>query len=198
MTNGFVVWLTGLPSSGKTTIGEGLAARLRAQGRLVEILDGDDIRRSLSAGLGFSREDRLEHSRRITFVAKVLMRNGVDVIVPLISPYRESREYARQELARFLEVHVDCPLEECVRRDVKGLYARAISGEIDHFTGISDPYEPPERPEVVVETALFSVSYCVEKILGQAATRAYFGQGPVAAQPESIAALSQEPARRTA
>jgi adenylylsulfate kinase len=138
---------------------------LRQHGTLVEVLDGDEIRRSLSADLGFSAKDRQEHARRVIFLSKLLVRNGINVIVPLISPYRETRELARQELERFIEVYVKCPLEECIRRDVKGLYGRAIRGEITEFTGISDPYEPPESPEVTVETDILSEDECCQLIL---------------------------------
>lgn len=165
MAPGTVIWLTGLPSSGKTTLAELLAHWLREHATPVEVLDGDEIRRSLSADLGFSARDRQEHARRVIFLSKLLSRNGVNVIVPLISPYRETREQARHELERFVEVYVKCPLEECIRRDVKGLYARAIRGEITEFTGISDPYEPPESPEVIVETDVLSEDECCQLIL---------------------------------
>ena len=144
MTQGCVIWLTGLPSSGKTTIADALAQRLRGDGLPVEVLDGDEVRKSLSSDLGFSAEDRQQHNRRVIYVSKLLIRNGLIVIVPLISPYRETREFARAELGRFLEVYVKCSIEECIRRDVKGLYAKALRGEVVNFTGISDPYEEPE------------------------------------------------------
>jgi adenylylsulfate kinase len=165
LAQGTTIWLTGLPSSGKTTLAESVARSLKQWGTPVEVLDGDEIRRSLSADLGFSAKDRQEHARRVIFLSKLLSRNGVNVIVPLISPYRETRAQARQELERFIEVYVKCSLEECIRRDVKGLYGRAIRGEITEFTGISDPYEPPESPEVIVETDTLSEDECCQLIL---------------------------------
>lgn len=165
MEQGSVIWLTGLPSSGKTTLGMALATRMAEQGILVEVLDGDEIRLSLSAGLGFSAEDRKTHAERVIYVAGLLARNGVQVVVPLISPYRETRDLARSRISRFIEVYVKCPLEECIRRDVKGLYAKALNGEINEFTGISDPYEEPLNPEIVLETASLSEEECVRSIL---------------------------------
>ncbi len=162
--HGFVVWLTGLSGAGKTTIAHALAERLRATGYKVEILDGDVVRQHFSKGLGFSREDRIENIRRVAYVAHLLARNGVVVITALISPYREGRDYARQLIGNFVEVYVQCPLNVLIERDVKGLYAKALRGEIPNFTGISDPYEPPENPEVVVETDKESVEESVDKI----------------------------------
>lgn len=170
-TKGLVIWLTGLPSSGKTTLAENLADTLRRASLPVEVLDGDEIRRTISADLGFSAKDRREHAIRVVFLSKLLIRNGINVIVPLISPYRETRSYARQELENFVEVYVDCPQEECIRRDVKGLYAKALKGEITEFTGVSDPYEAPEAPEVTVETSLRSVDECCEQILNAVSGR---------------------------
>ena len=169
MSNGFAIWLTGLPASGKTTISLALAERLTEQGHSVETLDGDEIRRGLSADLGYSAENRRQHNRRVIFVSKLLVRNGVVVLIPLISPYRETRAYARSELQRFVEVYVKCPVEECIRRDPKGLYAKAIRGEIKNFTGIDDPYEEPTSPELIVETNLLSVEECVTRIMQVAA-----------------------------
>ena len=173
MSVGHVIWLTGLPASGKTTIAEALVQRLQDQGIQVETLDGDEIRRGLSADLGFSAEDRQQHNRRIIFVSKLLIRNGITVLIPLISPYRETRDYARGELEHFVEVYVKCPVEECIRRDPKGLYARALRGEIKNFTGIDDPYEEPESPELTVETNVLSVEECVKRIMQVAAGRGY-------------------------
>ena len=137
----------------------------------VEVLDGDEVRRTISADLGFSAKDRREHAVRVIFLSKLLTRNGINVVVPLISPYRETRELARRELDPFFEVFVNCPLDECIRRDVKGLYAQALRGEIGEFTGVSDPYETPEAPEVVVETHLESISDCCEHIFAALAER---------------------------
>jgi adenylylsulfate kinase len=161
---GFVVWLTGLSGAGKTTIAHALAERLKSAGYKVEILDGDVVRQHFSKGLGFSKEDRIENIKRVAYVAHLLARNGVVVIVALISPYREGRNYARQLIGDFVEVYVKCPLNVLIERDVKGLYAKALRGEIQNFTGISDPYEPPENPEVVVETDKETVDESVDKI----------------------------------
>jgi adenylyl-sulfate kinase len=168
-----VVWLTGLPSAGKTTLARRLAGELARRGRAVEVLDGDEVRSRLTRGLGFSREDRDENVRRVAWVAGLLARHGVVAIVALISPYRAAREAARAEIPAFVEVHVDCAAAECVRRDVKGLYRRALAGEIASFTGVSDPYEPPLAPEVVVHTDRESVDASVERILGALSERAY-------------------------
>jgi len=149
---GCTVWMTGLPGSGKTTIAEELRSRLVDMGRNVEILDGDEVRKGLSSDLGFSKEDRQQHARRVTYVAKVLSRNGVIVLVGLISPFRAFRQYAREEIGDFLEVFVDTSLEECIRRDPKGLYKKAMAGEIKDLTGLQDPYEHPEHPELVIPT----------------------------------------------
>jgi len=152
MGKGFCVWFTGLSASGKTTLSMLLQEALLERGLLVEILDGDIIRKNLSKGLGFSREDRNTNIRRIGFVAHLLARNGVAVIVAAISPYQSARDEVRAEIGDFVEVFLDCPLEICVERDPKGLYRKALAGEIKHFTGIDDPYEVPENPEVVVRT----------------------------------------------
>jgi adenylyl-sulfate kinase len=162
---GLALWLTGLSGAGKSTIAEGVAAELRRRGRPVEVLDGDAIRENLSRGLGFSREDRDTNIRRIGFVAELLARNGVVVIVAAISPYRAARDQVRDRIDRFVEVHVHCPLEELVRRDVKGLYRRALAGEIANFTGVSDPYEEPVQPEITVDTSVESVDASVRRVL---------------------------------
>jgi adenylylsulfate kinase len=150
--SGFVVWFTGLPSSGKSTLANLLARELRQRGLRVEVLDGDEIRDAFAKDLGFSREDRDENIRRIAWVAKVLARNGTTVITAAISPYRAARDRARRDIGQFVEVYLKCPVATCIRRDVKGLYAKAIRGELLHFTGVSDPYEEPLHPEVTVET----------------------------------------------
>ena len=157
--------MTGVPASGKTTLARALEVRLSRAGLALEVLDGDEIRRGLSADLGFSAKDREEHNRRVIFISKLLIRNGINVAVPLISPYRKVRESARQELGHFMEVWVKCSLEECIRRDPKGLYARALRGEITDLTGLQDPYEEPLNPDVIVDTEQGSVETCVGKIL---------------------------------
>lgn len=177
MRQGCVVWLTGLSASGKTTLAMALSEQLRGQGIPVEVLDGDEVRQWLSADLGFSAQDRQEHNRRVIYVSQRLMRNGVTVIVALISPYRTTRQLARAELGHFIEVYVKCPLEECLRRDGKGLYAKALRGEIADFTGISAPYEEPQHPEVTVETNLLPPERCVERILACLAERGYLAGG---------------------
>jgi adenylylsulfate kinase len=162
---GFCLWLTGLPSAGKTTIARTLAPRLSSLGWEVELLDGDEVRKGLSADLGFDRRSRETHARRVTFVAKLLARHGAIPIVALISPYRTSRAAARQEIGRFVEVFINTPLEVCVARDVKGLYRRARAGEIREMTGVDDPYEPPEAPEVVVDAGRLTPEESAEFIL---------------------------------
>jgi adenylyl-sulfate kinase len=146
---GVTIWLTGLSGAGKSTVAALLVDRLRARGRAVESLDGDVVRTHLSAGLGFSREDRNTNVARIGWVCALLNRHGVDAVVAAISPYRDARDAVRATLACFVEVHMDCPVAVLAERDVKGLYRRALAGEIAHFTGVSDPYEPPLNPEVV-------------------------------------------------
>jgi len=149
---GFTLWLTGLSGAGKSTLASAVADELRRAGVRVETLDGDEVRQNLSKGLGFSREDRDTNIRRIGYVANLLTRNGVVVISAAISPYRAVRDEVRREIGAFVEVHVKASLEECVRRDTKGLYARALAGEIAQFTGVSDPYEEPLAPELVIDT----------------------------------------------
>jgi adenylyl-sulfate kinase len=164
MHKGFTLWLTGLSGAGKTTIAHLLEARLRALGARVEVLDGDVVRTHLSKGLGYSREDREENIRRIGFVCELLSRNGVIAIAAAISPYRASRELVRARIPDFVEVYIECPLDVLVERDVKGLYKKALAGEISHFTGVSDPYEPPLRPEVTVPSARESPEESIERI----------------------------------
>ncbi len=161
----FTVWFTGLPCCGKTTIADRVAEKLMEKDLKVERLDGDIVRQHLTHDLGFSKEDRDENIGRITFVAKLLTRNGVAVLASFVSPYRERREKSRKEIGNFVEVYVKCPLEVCIKRDVKGMYKKAINGEIKNFTGISDPYEEPTSPEVVIETDKESVDECANKIL---------------------------------
>jgi adenylylsulfate kinase len=153
-SEGFTLWMTGLPGSGKSTLAGVLKTKLEGQGRRVEILDGDEVRKGLSRDLGLSREDREEHAWRVSFVSKLLSRNGVVAIVALISPYRTSRESAKQMIGpeRFVEVYVKASLQVCEMRDPKGLYAKARRGEITNMTGIQDPYEEPADADIVVET----------------------------------------------
>jgi adenylylsulfate kinase len=165
MAEGFCIWLTGLPSAGKTTIAKELVPKLRDRDRFVELLDGDEIRKGLSSDLGFDRKSRETHAGRVTFVAKVLARNGAIPIVALISPYRSSRAKARADIGRFVEVYVSTPLDVCEQRDVKGLYKKARAGEVKEMTGIDDPYEPPETPDIVVETVHHAPAESAEYIL---------------------------------
>jgi adenylylsulfate kinase len=163
---GFTLWFTGLSGAGKTTISEALETELRQRGSKLEILDGDIVRENLSKGLGFSKEDRDINIRRIAFVADLLSRNGVPVITAAISPYKEIRDEARELMGeRFIEVYVKASVDTCADRDVKGLYAKAFSGEIKEFTGVSDPYEAPENPEVVCDTENESAAESATKLL---------------------------------
>jgi adenylyl-sulfate kinase len=162
---GFTLWFTGLSGSGKTTIAKPIEQELRNRGLKVERLDGDIVRQSLTRDLGFSKEDRNKNIERVTFVAKLLTRNGVAVLCSFISPYRERRAKSRQEIGEFIEVYVECSVEECARRDVKGMYAMAFAGEIKEFTGVSDPYEPPENPEIVCHTAQETLEESIAKVI---------------------------------
>lgn len=161
---GVTLWLTGLSGAGKTTITQALEKKLREGGYGIEVLDGDVVRTNLTKGLGFSKEDRDENIRRIGFVANLLTRHGVIVLVSAISPYREIREEVRGKIGNFVEVFVNAPLAVCEGRDVKGLYAKARQGEIKGFTGIDDPYEPPTNPEVECRTDLETLEESVDKV----------------------------------
>ena len=172
MEKGFCIWLTGLSGSGKTTIAEKLTEYFKDK-RYIESMDGDEIRKGLSRDLGFSKEDRNEHNRRVIFCTKLLARNGVIVIVALISPYRETRAYAKGEIPNMMEVFVSAPLDVCIERDPKGLYKKALAGEIKQFTGIDDPYEEPLEPDIMVETDKETVDESVEKILSTARDLGY-------------------------
>jgi adenylylsulfate kinase len=163
---GFCLWFTGLSGAGKTTITNVVVKELRARGSKLEVLDGDIVRENLSKGLGFSKEDRDTNIRRIAFVANLLSRNGVPVITAAISPYREIRDEARAMMSgRFIETYIKASVEVCEQRDVKGLYAKARSGEIKEFTGVSDPYEAPENPELTLDTEHQSPEESAQQIL---------------------------------
>ncbi len=164
---GVAVWFTGFSGAGKSTIATALIDKLKSEGYHPEVLDGDEIREHLTKGLGFSKEDRDTNIRRIGFVAKLLVRNGAIVLVPVISPYRTIREEMRAQIGNFVEVFVNAPLEVCERRDVKGLYKKVRAGEIKQFTGIDDPYEPPLDPEVECRTDLEELSESVDKIVNK-------------------------------
>ena len=165
--------MTGLPGSGKTTIALEVEKKLRAMGRNIEILDGDEVRKGLSSDLGFSKEDRQRHAKRVTYVAKVLTRNEVIVLVGLISPFRAFRQYARDEIGEFIEVFVDTSLEECIERDPKGLYKMAMDGQIKDLTGLQDPYEAPEDPELVIPTEDVTVEKAADMVMDQLRTQGY-------------------------
>lgn len=173
MTTGYTIWLTGLSGAGKSTIAEALTRLLVERGQRVEVLDGDIVRTHLSKGLGFSKEDRDTNIRRIGWVCDLVARHGGVAIAAAISPYRAVRDEVRRGTARFFEVFVDCPLEICIERDVKGLYAKALAGEIPHFTGVSDPYEAPLAPEVTVSTAAEPLGVSIERILAALEERGY-------------------------
>ena len=166
---GFVIWLTGLPAAGKTTLARELESLFRKMGRNVEVLDGDEVRRWLSPEAGFSKEDRERHIMRVAYVSKLLARNGVIAIVSLVSPYRSVRRKAKELIGEdsFVEVYVKVSLDTAIKRDPKGLYKRALRGEIKDMTGIQDPYEEPEDPDVVVDTEKMTVQEEVEAILNR-------------------------------
>jgi adenylyl-sulfate kinase len=164
--SGFVLWLTGLSGAGKSTIAAKLGPALAERGHRVELLDGDEVRTNLCQGLGFSRQDRDTNIARIGYVAGKLAKHGVAVLVAAISPYRAARDQVRGQVDHFVEVHVAAPVTTCAQRDPKGLYAKALAGELQHFTGVSDPYEPPLTPEVVLHTETQTVDESVEQVLG--------------------------------
>lgn len=164
---GFTLWFTGLSGSGKSTLSEIIEGRLRARGHNVEVLDGDIVRTHLSKGLGFSREDRDTNIKRIAFVCNLLTRNGVICISAVIAPYREAREWARQHIGNFVEIYVKCPLDVCRQRDVKGLYKLVEEGKLKGFTGIDDPYEEPEHPELIIETDKETVEESIHRIFAR-------------------------------
>ncbi len=164
--DGVTLWFTGLSGAGKSTVAQIVEQELRNRGERVEVLDGDVVRQNLSKGLGFSKEDRDTNIRRIAFVADLLSRNGVVSITAAISPYREIRDEARGKMGeRFVEIYVKASVEECARRDVKGLYEKAFKGEIKEFTGVSDPYEPPSAPEITLDTEAETPEESAGKVL---------------------------------
>ena len=165
MRKGVTLWFTGLSGAGKSTLANHLAKELRARGLNVEILDGDEVRTNLSKGLGFSKEDRDTNIKRIGYVCKLLTRNGVVAISAAISPYKEIRDFNRAQIGNFVEIYVRCSIEALTKRDVKGLYKKALAGEIQNFTGVSDPYEAPERPEIVVDSEKQSEQESLKSIL---------------------------------
>lgn len=181
MDAGCTLWFTGMSGSGKSTLSSLVADRLRALGSRVEVIDGDIVRTRLCRGLGFSKEDRQENISRIGFVCELLSRNGVIAIAAAISPYRACREELRSRIPNFIEVYMRCPVEVLVERDVKGLYKKALAGEIPHFTGISDPYEPPAAPEVTIDSSRDSLEDSLASILSVLEAR-----GVIAPQRESV------------
>ncbi|MGI6611851.1 MAG: adenylyl-sulfate kinase [Limnochordia bacterium] len=162
---GFTLWFTGLSGAGKSTVASIVYDELQRRQIPVELLDGDEVRTHLSKGLGFSRQDRDTNIQRIAFVARLLNRHKVAAIAAAISPYRATREAVRCQIRNFVEIFVKCPLDVCVSRDVKGLYKKALAGEIDHFTGVSDPYEEPLQPELVLETAFETPAVSAAKVM---------------------------------
>lgn len=162
---GCVLWFTGLPCSGKSTLADAVNEELKHRGVRVERLDGDIVRKSLTSDLGFSKEDRAENLKRVTFVSKLLSRNGAAVLCSFVSPYREARDRIRQDTTNFIEIFVKCSVEECERRDVKGMYKLAREGKIKDFTGIDDPYEDPVDPELIVDTETETLEESVHKVL---------------------------------
>jgi adenylylsulfate kinase len=173
---GFTIWFTGLSGAGKSTLSEIIEQRLRERGHKVEVLDGDVVRTHLSKGLGFSREDRDTNRKRIAIVCSLLTRNGVICISAAISPYREAREWARHEIGNFVEIYVNCPLEVCQERDVKGLYKLVAEGKLKGFTGVDDPYEPPVNPELVIETNKETAEESVARIFAKLAELGYLDE----------------------
>jgi adenylyl-sulfate kinase len=168
---GFTLWFTGLSGAGKSTLSEEMMKRFRDLGARAELLDGDEVRAALSPNLGFSHDDRDTQVRRLGFVSRVLSRNGIISVVAAISPYRDTRNEVRKGIANFIEVFVDCPIDVLAARDVKGLYKRALAGELPHFTGISDPYEAPLDPDILVRTDRETITECIEKIWCELARR---------------------------
>jgi adenylylsulfate kinase len=179
MSEGFTLWFTGLSGAGKSTIANLVAGELRTRGHNVEILDGDEVRTNLSKGLGFSKEDRDTNIRRIGYVCNLLARNGVIAISAAISPYRDIRDEIRRNHQRFFEVYMKCSIEKLSERDVKGLYKKALAGEIKNFTGVSDPYEEPLNPELVLDSGTERVEQSLQKLLRTLEVANYIRNGVV-------------------
>jgi len=173
MSKGVTVWFTGLPCSGKTTVADRVAEILKKKGYKVERLDGDTVRKGLTSDLGFSKKDRDENIKRVTFVAKLLTRNDVIVLATFVSPYRERRRLSREEIGSFVEVYTRCSMEECMKRDVKGMYKKALAGEIKDFTGVNDPYEEPDNPELILDTDKESVEESARKVIDKIRSLGY-------------------------
>jgi len=163
--HGFTIWFTGLPCCGKTTIADQVTTVLKNKNYTVERLDGDIIRKNVTSDLGFSKKDREKNIKRVTAIAKTLTHNNVIVLASFVSPYRKERRNARKEIQKFIEVYVRCPVEICKQRDVKGMYQKALEGKIKHFTGVDDPYEEPEHPELIVDTDKESIEESARKVL---------------------------------
>lgn len=172
---GFTAWFTGLPCSGKSTIADAVAGELRERGLKVERLDADIIRKHLWRELGYSKEDRDENIRRATYLAQLLTRNGVAVLTSFISPYRELRDYARRQIGNFVEIYIRCPVEICIQRDSRGMYKKALAGEIQNFTGVSDPYEEPLNPEVLIDSDKEPLAEGIARIIAKLEELGYIG-----------------------
>ena len=170
---GFTLWFTGLPCSGKTTIADLVAEQLKKQGLQVERLDGDIVRQGLTSDLGFSKEDRDKNIERVTFVSKLLSRNQIATIVSFVSPYRNARQSARENTTNFIEIYVKCPIDVCKKRDVKGMYQKAVKGEISNFTGVDDPYQEPECPDLIIESDKEPPEESAKRVLDLVRTRGY-------------------------
>ena len=199
-SKGFTIWFTGLSGAGKTTLATKLVSELQAREVKVELLDGDEVRTNLSKGLGFSKEDRDTNIRRIGYVSRLLSRNGVGVIAAAISPYREVRDEVRRGVekdgAGFIEVYVKCPIDVLAERDVKGLYKKALAGEITDFTGISDPYEEPLAPDITIETDKDEVETSAARIIDELVRRGLVPGPTLRVAPETLRATGLRPSQR--
>lgn len=182
MAEAYTLWFTGMSGAGKSTLSEKVAAELRHRALNVEVLDGDEVRTNLSKDLSFSKEDRDLNIRRIGYVCKLLTRNGVWSVSAAISPYRFMRDYNRQQIKNFIEIYVECSIEKLAQRDVKGLYKQALAGNIENFTGLTDPYEPPLNPEIVVNSERETVDQSFQKIIGYLENHNLIPRAPLAAR----------------